>query len=96
MDIERNLNNQPLTYVESEEGEEEVLTINVIMCGRNAYPIDDFEADEDELTKTSKRLNKTKEHAWQPWKREYIHSLMESQRTNRKSGKTPEVGEVLL
>ena len=62
----------------------------------NAYPVDAFEADGDELTKMSKRLNKTKEHAWQRWKREYIHSLMESQRTNRKSGETPEVGEVLL
>ena len=90
MDIERNLNNRPLTYVESEEGEEEVLTI---MCGRNAYPIDDFE---DELTKMSKRLNKTNEHAWQQWKREYIHNLMESQRANSKSGETLEVGEVLL
>ena len=31
MDIERNLNKRPLTCVESEEGEEEVLTPNVIM-----------------------------------------------------------------
>ena len=32
MDIERHLNNRPLTYVESETGEERVLTPNAIMC----------------------------------------------------------------
>lgn len=31
MDIERHLNNRPLTYVESDNGEELVLTPNVIM-----------------------------------------------------------------
>ena len=29
MDIERHLNNRPLTYVESESGEEQVLTSNI-------------------------------------------------------------------
>ena len=33
MDVERNLNNRPLTYVEIEGGEEEVLTPNVILGG---------------------------------------------------------------
>ncbi|XP_067017971.1 uncharacterized protein [Acropora muricata] len=50
MDIERNLNNRPLTYVEA-EGQEEMLTPNVIMWGRDAHLIEDIkliEADEDE------------------------------------------------
>ena len=47
MDIERNLNKRPLTYVEA-EGEEEVLTPNVIMWGPDAYPIEDIELIEDD------------------------------------------------
>ena len=84
MDIERNLNNRPLTYVEAEL-EEEVLTPNVIMWGRDAYPIEDIkliEEDEEKLTKMNKRLEEAKAHAWRRWKREYIHSLMEGHRLN--------------
>ena len=39
MEIERNLNNRPLTYVEG-EAESEVLTPNVIVWGGNAYPLE--------------------------------------------------------
>ena len=98
MDIERNLNNRPLTYVEA-EGEEEVLTPNVIMWGRDAYPIEYIELIEDDkkkLTKMNKRLEEAKAHAWGRWKREYIHSLMEGHRLNKEGGATPVVGEVVL
>ena len=40
MDIERHLNNRPLTYVEC-ESEAQVLTPNVIMLGGNAYPFEE-------------------------------------------------------
>lgn len=40
IDIERNLNNRSLTYVETEG--EEVHTLNLIMLGRDAYPIKDM------------------------------------------------------
>ena len=66
MDIERNLNNRPLTYVEA-EGEEEVLTPNMIMWGRDAHPIEDIELIEDDkekLTKMNRRLEEAKAHAW--------------------------------
>ena len=98
MGIERNLNNRPLTYVEA-EGEEEVFTPNVIMWGRDAYPIEDIELIEDDkekLTKMNKRLEEAKAHAWRRWKREYIHSLMEGHRLNKEEGATPVVGEVVL
>ena len=64
MDIERNLNNRPLTYVESET-ESGVLTPNVIMWGGNAYPLEEIEADMDELTSMNRRLINAKQHAWQ-------------------------------
>jgi hypothetical protein len=96
MDIEINMNNRPLTYVESESGEEEVLTPNVIIRGRNTYLLDDIENDVDELTKMQKRIAKAKNNAWKRWQREYVHSLMESQRVNGKPVNAPEVGEVVL
>ena len=43
MDIEINMNNRPLTYVESESGEEQVLTPNALICGTNIYLINDDE-----------------------------------------------------
>ena len=96
MDIEINMNDRPLTYVESESGEEEVLTPNVLIRGRNTYLLDDIENDVDELTKMQKRIAKAKNNAWKRWQREYVHSLMESQRVNGKPVNAPEVGEVVL
>ena len=97
MDVERNLNNRPLTYVETEGGEEEVLTPNVILWGRDAYPVEDIENSEAEkLTKMSKRLEDAKAHVWKRWKREYVHSLMESHRLNKETATTPKVGEIVL
>ena len=66
MDVERNLNNHSLTWVEA-KGEEEVLTPNMIMWERDAYPIEDIELIEDDkekLTKMNKRLEEAKAHAW--------------------------------
>ena len=37
MDIERHLNNRPLTYVESDEGDLRVLTPNTILWGEDSY-----------------------------------------------------------
>lgn len=96
MDIERNLNNRPLVYVES-EAESEVLTPNRIMWGSNAYTLEELDEDADELTKMSRRLKKAKQHAWSRWKREYIHALMETHRTNDSDGgDLPEIDEVVL
>ena len=43
MDIERHLSNQPLTYVESDGGNEKVLTPNMIMWGQDAHIVEDIE-----------------------------------------------------
>ena len=95
MDIEKHLNNRPLTYIESDFGEE-VLTPNVIMFGQNAHQIENIEVKDDEVTKMFKRQQEAKQHAWQRWKREYLHSLMESHRINRKDAPYPEIGEIVL
>ena len=88
MSIERNLNNRPLTYVEAEREEEAVLTLNMILWGRDVYAVEDTEgSDAEELTRMAKRLENAKANAWKRWKREYVHSLMESHRLNKETGK---------
>ena len=97
IDIEKHMNNRPLTYVESGEGEPQVLTPNVIMWGQNAHEIRNIEVDEDETTKLYRRLNNAREHAWRRWKKEYVHGLMEAQRIKRgREPQVPEIGEIVL
>lgn len=96
VDIERHLNNRPLTYMKSEAGEEQVLTPNAIMWGQEAYTIEDIELDGDEVTKLHARLNEKRQHVWQRWKKEYVHGLMESHRIKRGECDYPEIGEIVL
>jgi hypothetical protein len=56
MDIERHLNNRPLTYMESDNGEEQVLTPNVIMWGQNSHTVEDIVIEGDEVSKLHARL----------------------------------------
>ncbi|CAB4005168.1 Hypothetical predicted protein, partial [Paramuricea clavata] len=39
IDIEKNVNNRPLTYVESEQEEEQVFTPNTILWGKTCIPL---------------------------------------------------------
>ena len=64
MDIERHLNNRPLTYVESDGGDEEGLTPNSIVWGQQSHILQDIEVEDEELTKFNRRLVKAREHAW--------------------------------
>ena len=96
IDIEKHLNNRPLTYLESDGGEEQVLTPNVLMWGQNAHQVEETEEDGDEVSKLHKRLRETRQHAWRTWKHEYVHSLLESHRVNRKAAPLPDVGEIVL
>ncbi|CAB3979699.1 Hypothetical predicted protein [Paramuricea clavata] len=96
LNIESNMNNHPLTYVECDGGEKQVLTPNILIRGENSYMLDDVEDEEDELTKMQRRLRKAKDDAWKRWKREYVHSLLESQRVNFKVVEAPHIGDVVL
>ena len=97
IDIERHLNNRPLTYVESDEGGPQTLTPNALMWGQNAHGLEDIEIDEEEVTKLHRHLKNIREHAWRRWQKEYVHSLMEAHRVNRKDKpQMPEVGEIVL
>ena len=46
IDIEKHLNNRPLTHLESDGGEKQVLTPNVLMWGQNAHQVEETEEEE--------------------------------------------------
>ena len=97
MDIERNLNKRPLTYVEAEGEEEAVLTQNIILWERDVYAVEDTESSgAEKLSSMAKRLENAKAKAWKRWKREYVHSLIESHRFNKETGTIPQLGEIVL
>ena len=76
LDIERHLNNRPLTYVESNQEEEQVLTPNTILWGQNSYAlgeVNEQEDDDDVVGALHKRLTLARQHAWTRWQREYVH-----------------------
>ena len=94
IDVEKNLNNRPLTYLDSDGGEEQVLTPNILMWGQNAHPIEG-EEDEEETSALNKRLREAKNHA-ERWRHEYVYSLMETHRITRKTAQVPDIGEIVL
>lgn len=96
MDIERHMNNRPLTYVESGGGEDQVLTPNLVMWGQDAHVLKDIEVDDDGLTRFDRRLQNAKRSAWSRWRKEYLRGLMESHRVKRLDSQLPEVGEIAL
>ena len=55
MDIEWHINNRPLTYVEG-DGEEQVLTPNLIMWGQDSHIMEDIEVEGDEVSKFHARI----------------------------------------
>ena len=71
------------------------LAPNVLLWGQNAHGLEDIEIDEEEVTKLHRHLKNVREHAWRRWQKEYVHSLMEAHRVNRKDKpQTPEIGEI--
>ena len=62
MDIERHLNNRPLTYVESELREEQVLTPYLLLWGQDAHIVEDRDLEGDETTKLHARLSEKRQH----------------------------------
>ena len=85
LDIEVNLNNRPLPYIEDDISHQP-LTSNSILLGRDvALPTDQELTSEDEreiLRKYQKYVLKCKEAAWKRFHREYLLALRERQNVN--------------
>ena len=65
------MSNRPLTYLDSDGGEEQVLNPDILMWGQNAHA-NEGEEDEEETSALNKRLREAKNHAWNSWRHEYI------------------------
>ena len=77
LDVEINLNNRPLTYVE-DDIQLNVLTPNSIILGRDVSTINSNAGDDaDEWTKRQRYLQRCKDNAWKRWKHEYLAALRE-------------------
>ena len=64
-DIDGHLNNRPLTYVESGQKEEQIITPNTILWGQECYALGELEEKEDnEVSRFNKRLTPARQHAW--------------------------------
>ena len=96
MDIERHMNNRPLTYVEGDNEESQVLTPSMIMWGKNCHILEEVDVDESDCTKIQRRLRNAREHVWQRWKKEYLHSLMGVHRITKTNSCIPKPGEIVL
>jgi hypothetical protein len=100
MDVEVQLNNRPLEYME-DDIESLPLTPNTLIHGANiSLPEEDLDdMEEDEVKRMSKRakyIQRCKDTIWKRWTTEYIRSLRE--RRLNQTGKTSEIkiGEIVL
>ena len=96
LDIERHMNNRPLTYVEGDNEESQVLTPSMIMWGKNCHILEDIDVEENDLTKMQRRLSNARQHVWQRWEKEYLHSLMGVHRITKSDTCIPKLGEIVL
>ena len=75
LDVEINMNNRPLAYVE-DEIQLNVLTPNSMIFGRDVKTINSTaEGDSDEWTKRKRYVQRCKENAWKKWKHECLAAL---------------------
>ena len=75
LDVEINMNNRPLAYVE-DEIQLNVLTPNSMILGRDVKTINSTaEGDSDEWTKRKRYVQRCKENAWKRWKHECLAAL---------------------
>ena len=100
LDIEVNLNNRPLTYIE-DDIEHQPLTPNTILLGRDVVlPPDPEVTSEDEAEKFRKRqkyILKCKQAAWKRFQHEYLVALREQHNLNfRDKQANIQIGDVVI
>ena len=98
LDIEINMNNRPLTYIE-DDIQYPVLTPNSMILGRDTAALQENPKDEDESDwkKRQRYIKRCKEAAWRRWQREYITALRGKHDMKHKSSeKEIKVGEIVM
>ena len=64
IDTERHVNYRPVTNVEKDNEESQVLTSNMIMQGKDCHVLEETNVEENDFTKIQRRLKKAREHVW--------------------------------
>ena len=85
VDVEVNLNNRPLTYIE-DDIEYPVLTPNSMLLGSDIVMLEEDPEEEDDKKSWKKRQNyivRCTDATWRRWKREYLTALRERQHDTR-------------
>ena len=98
LDVEINLNNRPLTYVE-EDVQYPILTPNSMILGRDARTINENVIEDEELgwRKRQKYVKRCKDLAWKRWEREYLTALRERHNMKCKTNQQEiKVGDVVM
>ena len=86
LDVEINLNNRPLTYVE-EDLEYSMLSPNSMILGRDIKLPDDSPEEEEvsaNLKKRQRYVDKCKKASWKRWVHEYLTVLRERHNLSHK------------
>ena len=98
LDVEINLNNRPLSYVE-DDVQLPLLTPNsLLFVNSNVLPeLQPHHVETADLRKRAKHLLKCKEAMWRRWSQEYLRSLRERHRVQAGTGgDKPSVGDVVI
>ena len=97
MDVQVNMNNRPITYVEDELGSL-TLSQNSILNVKDQYLLQDVEdiSDDDAFSKSEKRIRVKRDHIWKRWMSEYLQALGERHEIKKGGDEFPEVGEIVL
>ena len=99
LDVENNLNNRPLSYIE-EDVEHMILTPNKLTFGADIHNLqEDIGAIEDTtLKKRARYLKRCKETLWERWRGHYLKSLRErhNMKCSKENHSPLSVGDVVL
>ena len=97
MDVQVNMNNRPITYVEDELAPR-TLSPNSILNVKDQYLLQDVEdiSDDDGFSKSEKRIRVKRDHIWKRWVSEYLRALRERHEIKKGGDEFPEVGEIVL
>ena len=90
MDVQVNMHNRPITYVEDELGQR-TLSPNSIMNVKDQYLLQDLEDvnDDDSISKSEKRIRVKRNHVWKGWVSEYLRALRERHEVKKNGDEFP-------
>ena len=87
VDIEINVNNKPLTYVDNDT-ELPIITPNSLIYGHSIrVPENEFDDDNTNLLKRQRYIKHCKQAAWNRWKNDYPRALRKRHDMKHKSSK---------